>query len=118
MALSDADIQAIQSAAPAWAEAANNQDAAGIVALYVEDAVELPPNLPLTEGRSAIHARRETELPTLSAITITSSEVGGPSSPLDAEAPFAGNRTPATPTRALAPVAAPARTPRHTARGS
>lgn len=38
----------------AWEKAYNNGDAAGVAAIYSEDAVLMPPNAPAMQGRAAI----------------------------------------------------------------
>jgi uncharacterized protein (TIGR02246 family) len=47
---------AIRDAAKAFVAAANAKDAAGIGALYAEDAVLMPPNQEMVRGRAAIQA--------------------------------------------------------------
>lgn len=38
----------------AWEKAFNNADAAGVAAIYAEDAILMPPNAPAVQGRAAI----------------------------------------------------------------
>lgn len=38
----------------AWEEAFNKADAAGVAAVYTEDAIVMPPNMPTVQGRAAI----------------------------------------------------------------
>ncbi len=52
--LSDADLAAIGDLRDAWVQARLAGDAAGIAALYSEDAVFLAPNTPGLTGRTAI----------------------------------------------------------------
>ncbi len=54
--LSDADIAAIEEVGESWIAAANADDWAGLAALYTEDAVLMPPNSPVVQGRAAIEA--------------------------------------------------------------
>lgn len=49
-----ADETAIKDAARAWATAYNAGDAEGIIALYAEDAVVMPPGAPAATGHAAI----------------------------------------------------------------
>ncbi len=54
--LSDADIAAIEEVDESWAAAANGDDWGGLAALYTEDAILMPPNGPVVQGRAAIEA--------------------------------------------------------------
>lgn len=49
------DEAAIQQIYAEWNEAISAKDAEAAAALYAEDAVKLVPNVPLLEGRQAIH---------------------------------------------------------------
>jgi uncharacterized protein (TIGR02246 family) len=51
-----ADATAIRGALDAYVSAANAGDAARWAALYTEDAVMMPPNSPIVEGRAAIES--------------------------------------------------------------
>lgn len=53
---SPADRTAIEKADAVWQEAANAHDFAKLAKVYTEDAVLLPPNSPVIEGRRAIQA--------------------------------------------------------------
>lgn len=44
----------IEAQTAKWAAAYNSQDAAGVAALYTEDAIVLPPNHEMVQGREAI----------------------------------------------------------------
>lgn len=54
------DRQGITELARKWAAAYNRKDAAGVAALYTEDAVEVAP-IGIVEGRSAVQKRIEGE---------------------------------------------------------
>jgi uncharacterized protein (TIGR02246 family) len=76
--LSDEDVAAITALGQQYVEASLAGDAAGIAAVYAEDATEMPPAMVATEGRTAIGARYAagTEpLPT--TFTITHTEIVG-----------------------------------------
>ncbi|HEY7056156.1 MAG TPA: SgcJ/EcaC family oxidoreductase [Vicinamibacterales bacterium] len=45
---------AIRQIADAYVKATTSGDAKAVAALYTEDAVEMPPNLPMVKGRAAI----------------------------------------------------------------
>jgi uncharacterized protein (TIGR02246 family) len=45
---------AIRQVADAYVKATTSGDAKAVAALYTEDAVEMPPNLPMVKGRAAI----------------------------------------------------------------
>jgi uncharacterized protein (TIGR02246 family) len=53
-ALSTADATALRAALAAYFDAANASDAARWASLYTEDAVMMPPNSPVVQGRAAI----------------------------------------------------------------
>lgn len=46
----------VREASAAWDEAFNSGDLTQLMALYTEEAVDMPPNLPVLEGRAAIEA--------------------------------------------------------------
>ena len=52
--LSEEDIQAIKEITTRFAQAVNAKDWASVAALYTEDAVFMPANMPRVEGREAI----------------------------------------------------------------
>lgn len=53
--ISAGDLKAqIDANDAAWSVAANQGDAAGVAALYTEDATMLPPGMPIQQGRAAI----------------------------------------------------------------
>jgi uncharacterized protein (TIGR02246 family) len=75
------DEEAIRASAPAWAAAYNAGDAAGIAAMYWEDAVLMPPEVPAVSGRAAIEEFLTTDIAGLKAAGLTmnippTSEVG------------------------------------------
>ena len=51
---SEEDAAAIQALVDEWTVAFNAGDVAGLVALYTDDAVRMPPNAPAYTGREAI----------------------------------------------------------------
>jgi uncharacterized protein (TIGR02246 family) len=55
-ALSDTDLAAIRTADSTFMAAANAGDVDGVVAVYANDAVLLPPNAPAQRGRNAIRS--------------------------------------------------------------
>lgn len=75
--LTDAHIAAIQDAAKQWEEHAKMGHADVVAELYHEDAIEIPPDEPPVEGRSAIQARLEEDFAPLTDITITPVETEG-----------------------------------------
>jgi uncharacterized protein (TIGR02246 family) len=56
---SDSARAAIEAKGPAWAMAFNNRQVDAIAALYVEDAVAMPPDMPAVSGRDNIRATFE-----------------------------------------------------------
>jgi uncharacterized protein (TIGR02246 family) len=76
--LSDEDVAAIAALGQQYVEASLAGDAAGIAAVYAEDATEMPPGMVATEGRAAIEARyAEGDEPSPTTFTITSTEIVG-----------------------------------------
>ncbi len=51
----------IEAQSAKWAAAYNRQDAAGVAALYTEDAIVLPPNHEMVQGRQAIEVLMNSE---------------------------------------------------------
>jgi ketosteroid isomerase-like protein len=74
--LTDEDLAAIADVRQAYADAVLAGDAAAVAALYTEEAVEMPPNLPATEGRAAIQARYEALGEAVTDFTITGEAEG------------------------------------------
>jgi hypothetical protein len=68
--LSDENLGAIADVRQVHADAVLAGDAAAVAALYTEDAVEMPPKLPATEGRAAIQARYEAVVPEYSYLPL------------------------------------------------
>jgi uncharacterized protein (TIGR02246 family) len=67
----------IEKANAAWTAAFNRGDAAGVAALYTEDAIVLPPGLPIVRGRADIEklwqgAFASTKNPQLKTLEVTS----------------------------------------------
>lgn len=54
--LSDADVAAVRSLGQSYAQAYLTKDPAAAAALFAEDGVEMPPNMPNVVGRDAIRA--------------------------------------------------------------
>lgn len=54
--LSQADQAAIRAITDSWHQSFNAGDWAALVQLYTEDAVMMPPNAPVVEGRGALQA--------------------------------------------------------------
>ncbi len=50
----EADVAAIQALVQAWGAAVEAGDVAGIVALYTDDIVQMPPDKPANRGKQAI----------------------------------------------------------------
>jgi uncharacterized protein (TIGR02246 family) len=57
-----AGADAVKAVADSYVKATLAGDAKAIVALYAEDAVEMPPNQPMIKGRAAIQAYYEKEM--------------------------------------------------------
>jgi uncharacterized protein (TIGR02246 family) len=74
--LSDADLAAIGAVRESYRQAVLATDAAAIAAAYTPDGVEMPPHMPMAEGRDAIQARNE-PLGQVSEFQITSVETVG-----------------------------------------
>ena len=74
--LSDADIAANEEVGESWVAAANADDWGGVAALYTEDAVLMPPNGPLVQGRAAIEAFL-VAFPPASGWTLNAVEIDG-----------------------------------------
>ena len=74
--LSPADIAAIHAAGPRFSQDALAHRDSANAAEYAENAVFMPPNLPVVEGRAAIRAWFKA-FPPLSAFSLTSADVGG-----------------------------------------
>ncbi len=66
-----ADIAALKADAPTWFERYNAGDAAGVAALYAEDAVVLAPGAPKVEGRAAIQGFLASDIATSKAAGLT-----------------------------------------------
>ena len=60
-----ADVAAIQGIRDAYVAADNASDAAGIAALYAENAMFLPPNQPAVSGPAAVQTHYETIFSTM-----------------------------------------------------
>ncbi len=74
--ITPADIDAIDSVRTAFQEAVANGDVAGVLALYADGAVEMPPNMPIRNGKSAIEAAAGQD-PPMSSFSLTPVETDG-----------------------------------------
>ena len=75
-ALSDDDVAAIKASTEAFIQAVRSEDWAAFVALYTEDAVFMPPNQPMVQGRAAIQTWEEA-FPTITEFNLTVEEIDG-----------------------------------------
>lgn len=74
--LSSADITTIEGSFEPYSRAFEQADWAGLMALYTEDAIIIPPNAPAVEGRE--NAQRFFEsFPPVSAFAFESQEIDG-----------------------------------------
>ena len=90
--LSDEDVEAIRkSAEEDWVELALAGRWAEAAAMHIEDAVRMPPNEPLVEGRTAIEAslRRYT----ITALTQTAEQIEGRNGLAYARGTYSGTLT-------------------------
>ena len=76
MALSEEDIAANKALTEAYVQGINANDWAAVTALYTEDAILMPPNQPLVQGREAILAWAEA-FPPLTEFDLTLVEIDG-----------------------------------------
>ncbi len=74
--LSDDDVAAIKASTEAFIQAVRSEDWAAHAALYTEDAVWMPPNQPIVQGREAIQTWME-EFPTMTEFNLTAVEIDG-----------------------------------------
>jgi uncharacterized protein (TIGR02246 family) len=75
-ALSDEDVAAIKASTEAYVQAVKSEDWTTLAALYTEDAVLMPPNQPIVQGREAIQAYGEAFPPT-TEFSITPVDIEG-----------------------------------------
>ncbi|UCG87442.1 MAG: DUF4440 domain-containing protein [Gemmatimonadota bacterium] len=75
--LSDEDVAALRDLGTAYTEAVLAGDADAVAALYTENAIEMPPDMPSREGRAAIRAAYAAEGGVPQAFTVTSVEIDG-----------------------------------------
>ncbi len=66
-----ADEAAVRAINPAWFKAMSAGDAAGVAALYADDAVVSPPGAPAARGQAAILALFTKEIATMSSAGLT-----------------------------------------------
>jgi uncharacterized protein (TIGR02246 family) len=76
-ALSEEDVAAIRAIPQLYAEAVVASDWPAVASYYTEDAVRLPPNAPLIEGRAAIQAAYEGRPGTVTEYSNTPVEIEG-----------------------------------------
>ena len=74
--LTEADKAAIEASLAEWVKGALANDWAAVAATYTEDAVLMPPNSPIVEGRANIQAYFE-GFPPVRELTATNVEVLG-----------------------------------------
>lgn len=74
--LSDADVAAIRQLGQSYASAVLKSDAAGVAALYADNAVEMPSDLPVRVGKAAIQAGYVGGMGA-TAFTLTSGQIDG-----------------------------------------
>lgn len=74
--ITQADRDAIDAVRSAFREAVLAGDVAGLLALYTDDAVEMPPNMPMNSGKAAIETAN-TSNPMPSAFSMTPMETEG-----------------------------------------
>ncbi len=78
--LTDEDVTAIRSLGASYAQAVLAGDMDAVVALYAEDAVEMPPNMAARSGKEAIRAAYVSEAgsgPMAGEFALTSVEIDG-----------------------------------------
>jgi len=76
VALSDDDVAAIKATTEAAILAINSEDRTAHAELYTEDAVLMPPNLPMIRGREGIQAWNEAS-PPITDFNLTIVEIDG-----------------------------------------
>lgn len=67
--IAPADVDAIDSVRTAYQNAILAGDQAAVLALYADGVVEMPPNMPIRNGKSAIEAAAEEPQPTTFSLT-------------------------------------------------
>ena len=75
-ALSDEDVAAIEASVQAYNQAVRSGDWAAVAALYTEDAILMPPNQPIVQGREAILTWMEA-FPPLTEFNLVTTEIDG-----------------------------------------
>jgi uncharacterized protein (TIGR02246 family) len=75
-ALSDEDVAANKASLEAYVQAIRTEDWMAVAALYTEDAVLMPPNQPIVQGREAILTWLGA-YPTLTEFNLTITEIDG-----------------------------------------
>jgi uncharacterized protein (TIGR02246 family) len=75
-ALSDEDVAANEAITDAYVQAVRTEDWTAVAALYTEDAVLMPPNQPIVQGREAILTWLEA-FPALTEFNLIAKEIDG-----------------------------------------
>lgn len=75
--LSEEDVAAIRNIATSYTQAVVAGDVDAVVAVYTENAVLLPPNTAMVQGRAAIRAASEADTLVTQELTLTSAEIDG-----------------------------------------
>ena len=75
-ALTEQDIATIEASVEAWQSAFSAKDWAGVAATYTEDAILMPPNKAMVEGRANIEAEFA-GTPPFSAASLQITEIDG-----------------------------------------
>jgi len=75
-ALIDEDVAANEAITDAYVQAVRTEDWMAVAALYTEDAVLMPPNQPIVQGREAILTWLEA-FPTLTEFNLIAKEIDG-----------------------------------------
>jgi len=74
--LSDEDVAAIKASTEAYVQARISSDWAALTAFYTEDAIVMPPDAPIAQGRDAIQTLFEASLPVTEG-NLTAEEIDG-----------------------------------------
>jgi len=76
MALTDEDIAAIKASTESFVQAWESRDFDALMALYTEDAILMPPNAPLVQGRATLRAFNES-FPPVKEVNLIIEEIDG-----------------------------------------
>jgi len=78
--LSDEDVASIRSLATSYAQAYMAKDVEAVAAVYADDALEMPPDIPANAGKAAIRSMYEGAFgaaPDMGMMTLTPIEIDG-----------------------------------------